>query len=128
MRGDDVSVNRVSACQDLTQALVTTGFGYSPQQRARQAHVVHALLPEVRDIRRTGCAVVDFCWLASGRLDAYYERGLNAWDMAAGALIAEEAGAVVTGVDGADPAMVAAPAAIAQELRTRVHALHLEVF
>jgi len=128
IRGTDVTSNRVSSCQDLTQALVTTGFGYSPQQRASQAHVVRALLPEVRDIRRTGCAVVDFCWLASGRLDAYYERGLNAWDMAAGALIAEEAGAVVTGTDGLDPAMVAAPAAIADALRARVHALHREAF
>lgn len=128
LTGGEVIPNHVSGCQELAQALVTTGFGYSPQQRARQAHVVHALLPQVRDIRRTGCAVVDFCWLASGRLDAYYERGLNAWDMAAGALIAQEAGAVVTGVDGLEPAMVAAPAAIADALRDRVHALHDEVF
>lgn len=128
IRGTTIDANRVSDCGELAQALVATGFGYSPQQRAKQAHVVQALLPEVRDIRRTGCAVVDFCWLASGRMDGYYERGLNAWDMAAGALIAAEAGAVVTGTDGSQPTMVAAPAAIADVLRARVHALHREVF
>ncbi len=126
VRGNEVQGLKVSLCQDLSTALVTTGFGYAPQQRDLQAYVVRTLLPEVRDIRRTGCAVVDFCWLASGRLDAYYERGLNAWDMAAGALIAQEAGAVVTGVNGADPCMVAAPAPIAELLRPRVHGLHLE--
>ncbi|MFM8352572.1 MAG: inositol monophosphatase family protein, partial [Actinomycetales bacterium] len=70
LMGERAVANQVSSCQELSQALVTTGFGYSPQQRARHAHVVNSLLPDVRDIRRTGCAVVDFCWLASGRLDA----------------------------------------------------------
>lgn len=126
--GTEIAANHVSACTELPQALVATGFGYAPQQRALQAHVARAVLPQVRDIRRTGCAVIDFCWLAAGRLDAYYERGLNAWDMAAGALIAQEAGATVTGTDGADPCMVAAVPAIADEIRTTVHALHREVF
>ena len=62
-----------------------------------------ALLPQIRDIRRGGSASVDLCMVAAGRLDAFYERGLNYWDYAAGALIAEEAGARVTGLAGRPP-------------------------
>lgn len=112
MRIDDIS--------DLSMALVATGFGYQPQQRAAQAEVLGSLLPRIRDLRRTGSAVVDFCWLARGRLDAYYEEGLNPWDMAAGALIAQESGVVVRGL-GADDfqqgVMVAAKPGIADALR-----------
>jgi myo-inositol-1(or 4)-monophosphatase len=82
--------------------------------------VVHELISQVSDIRRIGAAVIDYCWLARGRLDAYYERGLNAWDIAAGALIAAEAGAVVTGLRDDDvygSMMIAAVPAIAHELR-----------
>jgi myo-inositol-1(or 4)-monophosphatase len=75
------------------QALVGTGFNYVQQVRVRQAGILHALMPEVRDIRRGGAAAVDLCDVAAGRLDAYYERGLQPWDRAAGVLIAEEAGA-----------------------------------
>ena len=64
-----------------------------PRRRARQAEVVAALLPSLRDIRRGGSAAVDLCDVAAGRLDGYYERGLNPWDYSAGALIAAEAGA-----------------------------------
>jgi myo-inositol-1(or 4)-monophosphatase len=80
---------------DLGRALVGTGFGYAPERRARQAQVLTTVLPRVRDIRRLGSAALDLCWVASGRLDAYYETGLNLWDLAAGALIAREAGACV---------------------------------
>ncbi|MFJ9853831.1 inositol monophosphatase family protein [Streptomyces sp. NPDC101150] len=76
----------------LSQALVGTGFGYLTERRAAQAEVVRTLLPQVRDIRRGGSAAIDLCDAACGRLDAYYERGLNPWDLAAGVLIAEEAG------------------------------------
>ena len=82
--------------------------------------MVHELISQVSDIRRIGAAVIDYCWLARGRLDAYYERGLNAWDIAAGALIASEAGAVVTGLRDEDvygSIMIAAVPAIAHELR-----------
>ncbi|MER5638751.1 inositol monophosphatase family protein [Kitasatospora sp. NPDC002227] len=75
------------------QALVGTGFNYVQEVRVRQAGILHALMPEVRDIRRGGAAAVDLCDVAAGRLDAYYERGLQPWDRAAGVLIAEEAGA-----------------------------------
>jgi myo-inositol-1(or 4)-monophosphatase len=84
----------------LAQALVATGFGYLAARREVQGEVVAALLPRVRDIRRGGSASVDLCSVAAGRVDAYYERGLNYWDYAAGALIAAEAGAVVAGLSG----------------------------
>lgn len=85
----------------LAQALVGTGFSYSADRRAAQAEVLRSLLPRVRDIRRGGSAALDLCSVASGRLDALYERHLNPWDYAAGALIAREAGARVAGLHGA---------------------------
>ena len=85
----------------LAQALVGTGFSYSADRRAAQAEVLRSLLPQVRDIRRGGSAALDLCSVASGRLDALYERHLNPWDYAAGALIAREAGAIVAGLHGA---------------------------
>jgi len=84
----------------LAQALVGTGFGYDPGRRQVQGEVIAALLPHVRDIRRGGSASVDLCSVAAGRLDAFFERGLNYWDFAAGGLIAREAGAVVGGLAG----------------------------
>ena len=84
-----------STCADLALALVATGFSYDAQHRAEQADALPGLLPRVRDIRRFGAAAVDLCSLAAGQVDAYYERGLAPWDLAAGRLIAEEAGAVV---------------------------------
>ncbi len=84
----------------LEQALVGTGFGYLEARRARQAEVLGHLVPRVRDIRRGGSAAIDLCDVALGRLDAYYERGLNPWDFAAGDLIAREAGALTGGRPG----------------------------
>ncbi len=84
----------------LAQALVATGFGYQAARRAVQGEVVAAVLPRVRDIRRGGSCAVDLCSLAAGRVDAYYERGINYWDRAAGGLIAAEAGARVAGLRG----------------------------
>lgn len=84
----------------LERALVATGFSYSPDLRARQGQTVARLLPQVRDIRRAGAAALDLAWLAAGRVDAYYERGLKPWDWAAGRLIAEEAGAAVAELPG----------------------------
>jgi myo-inositol-1(or 4)-monophosphatase len=84
----------------LAQALVATGFGYGAARRAVQGEVVAAVLPRVRDIRRGGSCAVDLCSLAAGRVDAYYERGVNYWDRAAGGLIAREAGAWVAGLRG----------------------------
>ncbi len=84
----------------LGQALVGTGFGYDAGRRRVQGEVVAALLPQVRDIRRGGSAAVDLCSVAVGRMDAFFERGLNYWDYAAGGLIAREAGALVGGLSG----------------------------
>jgi myo-inositol-1(or 4)-monophosphatase len=94
---------RCTSGMALGQALVGTGFGYDAGRRRIQGEVVAAVLPCVRDIRRAGSAAVDLCSVAAGRLDAFYERGLNYWDYAAGALIAAEAGAVVGGLHGAPP-------------------------
>ena len=85
----------------LAEALVGTGFGYRVARRKVQGEVVGALLTQVRDIRRAGVASVDLCAVAAGRLDGYYERGLNYWDWAAGALVASESGARVGGLHGA---------------------------
>jgi myo-inositol-1(or 4)-monophosphatase len=76
----------------LATALVATGFGYQSARREWQAQVVSRIIPAVRDIRRFGSAALDLCWTAAGRYDAYYEWGLNPWDLAAGALICAEAG------------------------------------
>jgi myo-inositol-1(or 4)-monophosphatase len=84
----------------LASALVATGFGYAAEQRAAQGVVTAAVLPQVRDIRRTGSAANDLCSVAAGRVDAYYEQGVHEWDVAAGGLIAREAGAVMGGIGG----------------------------
>ena len=88
---------------ELSQALVGTGFSYSAEDRAVQGAIVAQLLPEVRDIRRFGAASLDICAVASGRLNAYYERGLSPWDHAAAGLIAREAGASIRGRNGQSP-------------------------
>lgn len=88
---------------ELGRALVATGFGYAPERRAHQARVLQGVLPAVRDIRRLGACAFDLCLLASGRVDAYYERGVQPWDHAAGGLIATEAGARFEGLNGAPP-------------------------
>lgn len=84
----------------LASALLGTGFSYSPDRRHEQTAVLLELITRVRDIRRIGSAALDLCAIAAGRLDAFYERGLNAWDHSAGALIAREAGARVGGPHG----------------------------
>ncbi|MFB6722419.1 inositol monophosphatase family protein [Kribbella sp. NPDC056345] len=91
---------RSSDCSELAKALVGTGFGYDPVRRQVQAEVISHLIAKVRDIRRIGVGAIDLCYVACGRLDAVYERGLNPWDYGAGALIASEAGAKVGGMHG----------------------------
>ena len=101
---------RPSEVSDLASALVGTGFGYRTERRRRQAEVVAAVLPAVRDVRRAGAASLDLCDVACGRLDGYYEQGLQPWDLAAGRLVVSEAGGVVSGLAGRPPgeAMVVA--------------------
>jgi len=98
---------------DLSTALVATGFGYDPARRAWQARVLTRVLPAVRDIRRAGAAALDLAWVAAGRLDGYWERGLHHWDWAAGELLVREAGGAlqhlggeVGGLAAANPALL----------------------
>lgn len=93
----------VGSVTDLSMALVATGFGYSVQRRTKQASTVAELLPKIRDIRRAGTASVDICWLASARVDGYYEVGLKPWDHTAACVVAREAGAIITGPPGEQP-------------------------
>ncbi|MGA2528696.1 MAG: inositol monophosphatase family protein [Acidimicrobiales bacterium] len=95
----------------LGEALVGTGFSYRSQNRAAQARLLSVILPEVRDLRRGGSAALDLCWVACGRLDAYFESGLQPWDRAAGGLIAREAGATLSTIEDlieGSPTIVAA--------------------
>ncbi|NLT25094.1 MAG: inositol monophosphatase [Microbacteriaceae bacterium] len=85
---------------ELAQTLLATGYAYEPETRRLQAEIWLALAGVVRDVRRMGAASLDLCGVASGRLDAYFEIGLKPWDWAAGALIAREAGAEVSGWSG----------------------------
>jgi myo-inositol-1(or 4)-monophosphatase len=113
----------------LDQALVSTGFGYEVPRRIVQGQVVGALVPRVRDIRRGGSCAVDLCSLAAGRVDAYYERGVNYWDYAAGGLVATEAGAVLGGLAGrpASSSMtIAAEPALFAQLRDLLASLDAE--
>ncbi|WTL30053.1 inositol monophosphatase [Nocardia sp. NBC_01503] len=112
---------RCNAVDSVAMALVATGFAYAPKRRARQGELIAELLPEIRDIRRLGSAALDLCMVAEGRVDAHYEHGLNLWDWAAGALIAAEAGAVLTlpaptSTGAAGELVVAAAPGIAAEL------------
>ena len=102
----------VSETTDLRLALIATGFGYDAERRAVQAELAARLLPRVRDIRRMGAASLDLCAVATGRVDAYYEQGLQPWDLAAAGLVAREAGARVEGAHGrpADESLVIAAA------------------
>ncbi len=100
LNGDPI---RVNTQVPLDQALVGTGFAYRAEVRTAHARIVAGLVGQVRDIRRMGSAALDLCAVACGRLDAYFERELSPWDHAAGALIAREAGARVSGAPGRPP-------------------------
>jgi len=113
----------------LGQALIGTGFGYASGRRQVQGEVIAAILPYVRDIRRGGSAAVDLCSVAAGRMDAFFERGLNHWDYAAGGLIAREAGAMVAGLAGraeSTSMAVAAGPGVYQQLDTFLTRLNPE--
>jgi len=113
-------------CNDpvpLELALLGTGFSYSVEKRVGQAAFVNELIPQIRDLRRAGAAAVDLCHVAMGALDGYFERDLKEWDLAAGGLIAAEAGALVTGRDGGAPGedmVIAAGPALHQVLTARI--------
>ena len=123
--------NTISARKGTTleSSLVATGFSYSPNRRRIQGLILAELLPQIGDIRRIGSAAIDLCWLAIGRVDAFFEEGLNYWDYAAGSLIAEEAGVTVRNLDNflGEELIVAATAEIEnnflqalEEIRCRI--------
>jgi myo-inositol-1(or 4)-monophosphatase len=104
---------------ELARTLVATGFGYEAAVRAAQGETVARLLPQVRDIRRAGSAALDLVWTAAGRHDAYYERGVKRWDVAAGALICRRAGLAVRELPARPPqgaGLLVAPAALVDVL------------
>ncbi|HEX6388435.1 MAG TPA: inositol monophosphatase family protein [Solirubrobacteraceae bacterium] len=111
---------RVNGAPSLAQALLATGFGYDARIRAAQAAVVARALPSVRDIRRAGSAALDLAWAAAGRVDAYYERGVQPWDIAAGTLICAQAGLIVAPLpadgDHVPAGICVAPPALLDEL------------
>ena len=134
VRGGGAELNgrrlRCTEVTELSQALVATGFSYEAARRLRQARVLAALLPQVRDVRRLGAGALDLCAVAAGRVDAYYEQALSPWDMCAGLLIAAEAGARVGGLRGAAPgaALVLASApAVHDALRDLLVSLDADV-
>ncbi len=119
VRGERAERLHVRECAAASQAMVVTGFSYRAHVRERQADVVRSLITQVRDIRRLGAAVIDLCWLARGRIDCFYEKYLNRWDIAAGTLIAAEAGAVVDGLTtgATDAFLFACVPGVAEEVR-----------
>lgn len=114
---DGVSVGP-SGETDLGQSLVATGFSYSAEQRGREAEVVTRVIPATRDIRNFGSAALHLAWVACGRLEGFYQRGLHEWDLAAGAFLAAEAGARVELGSAENGGLVlAAAAGIYEQLR-----------
>jgi myo-inositol-1(or 4)-monophosphatase len=108
-----------SARTELSSAMVATGFAYDASVRAAQAEVFAHLVPRVRDIRRFGSAALDLAWTACGRYDAYFERTVKPWDIAAGTLICERAGLAVRELperEGLPLGVLAAVPALAGEL------------
>ena len=83
-------------------ALLATGFGYDPATHAGDLARVARVMPLARDLRRAGAASLDLAFVAAGRLDGYFERGLHPWDHAAGALLVTEAGGAVGGMGAGD--------------------------
>jgi myo-inositol-1(or 4)-monophosphatase len=116
---DGVPLRLEPLADDLGTALVGTGFGYRPARRAAQARVFAEIAPHVRDLRRIGSAALDLCAVAEGRLDLFYERGLNVWDLAAAALVVTEAGGTVSGLEGrplGDRTVIAGAASLCERL------------
>jgi myo-inositol-1(or 4)-monophosphatase len=107
----------VSRCVALPDALVATGFSYQASVRSHQGEVAQRLLSQARDVRCFGSAALELCWVACARLDGYYQRDTEVWDRAAGALIAQEAGArVELPCPENDDLVIAAPGGVFDQL------------
>ena len=117
----DLEPISVSDCAALPEALVTTGFSYQAELRDIQGEVAHRLLSRARDLRCFGSTALELCWVACGRVDAYFQRDTEIWDRAAGALISEEAGACIEmPCPENDDLVIAAAPAVFEELRAAV--------
>jgi myo-inositol-1(or 4)-monophosphatase len=121
-RGDGATMSgvpiHVTDCRSLDQAMVATGFSYEAERRAEQAQLLVELLPRIRDLRRAGAAALDLAYVAAGRVDAYYERGLKPWDEAAGLLLVREAGGLTAELEGEPHGVMAAGTSeLLEELR-----------
>jgi myo-inositol-1(or 4)-monophosphatase len=114
-RGKGATLNgqpiHVTGCRSLDRAMVATGFSYESERRGEQAETLLRLLPRIRDLRRAGAAALDLAYVAAGRVDAFYERGLHRWDEAAGRLLVHEAGGVTADLEGEPHGVVAAATA-----------------
>lgn len=103
-RGDGATLNGapidVSKIDTLERSLLGTGFAYSDAERHENARIWNGFLTLSQGVRRDGSAALNLCYVACGRLDGFWERPLNAWDLAAGSLLVEEAGGVVSGYEG----------------------------
>ena len=112
LRGEGAALNgdeiRVTGCPALDRAMVATGFSYEADRRREQAELLVGLLPRIRDLRRAGAAALDLAYVAAGRVDAFYERGLKRWDEAAGRLLVTESGGLVEDLTGEPRGVLAA--------------------
>ena len=103
-RGGGATLNgepmRVSGTEEMIDALMVTGFPYDREEVQVAVNLFGRFAMQTRSMRRLGSAALDLCYVASGRLDGYYERGVHPWDVAAGALMVEEAGGKVTDYRG----------------------------
>lgn len=114
---------------EMSQALFATGFGYRKERRAQQIRVMSEVLPQIRDIRRKGSAALDICMVAAGMVNGYFERGTHLWDIAAASLVATEAGAVVSGLNGSgpgEPMVVCAPPGLHREITGLLESLNAD--
>jgi myo-inositol-1(or 4)-monophosphatase len=102
-RGQGATLNdepiHVSRTSELRQALMATGFSYDLAERAHASRLWEIFNDSIQGLRRDGAAALNIAWVAAGRLDGYFERPVQAWDMAAGVLIAREAGGRVTALE-----------------------------
>ncbi|NUS73574.1 MAG: inositol monophosphatase [Corynebacteriales bacterium] len=113
--------------RELSQALIGTGFSYDADRRREQGAMIARVLPQVRDIRRVGACAIDLCYVAEGRLDGFYERNVNIWDGAAGALICQEAGIRIGGWQGQpwdNEMLIAAPQPLFDAFHDALWAAH----
>jgi myo-inositol-1(or 4)-monophosphatase len=131
-RGNGATLNdaplRMAAPPDLPTALLATGFGYDAERRAKQAQVLARVIPRVRDMRRAGAAALDLCWVAAGRLDGYYERGLGAWDWAGARIVVEEAGGTVADLEPHPHGLAAAHPSLLPDLLDLIRDAEAGVF